>query len=114
MLSLSQDNCTVYKEAMVSPLEEIGSTVQDTVCSFIPDACQQFDTDKITSKGPQICDYLTWAYYNVIPLNGTSYKQNYYKTLATEICPNFYYNKVTQAVVKANKDNGNIVATGFL
>jgi len=57
---------------------------------------------------------LTWAYYNVIPLNGTSYKQNYYMTLATEICPNVYYNKVTQAVVKANENNGNIVATGFL
>ena len=39
----------------------------------------------------ELCDYLTWAYYNAVPLEGDAVRQAEYVSLATETCPEQYY-----------------------
>lgn len=65
-------------------------------------------------SGEELCDYLTWAHFNAVPLQGDSDRQASYASLVSDTCPKTFYNSVTQVVQSANKDEGNLVASGFL
>jgi len=64
--------------------------------------------------GVELCDYLTWAYYNAIPLVGDIDRQEDYRTLATETCPQDYYDKITETVLSVSAANKNLVSSAFL
>jgi len=49
----------------------------------------------IQVTGVELCDYLTWAHFNAIPLVGDDARQAEYVSLATETCSQQYYDKVT-------------------
>ena len=65
-------------------------------------------------SGEELCDYLTWAHFNAVPLQGDKKRQDAYAKLVRDTCPTSYYNQVTQEVQKVNASEGNLVATGFL
>ena len=69
---------------------------------------------EIQVSGVELCDYLTWAYYNAVPLDGDDARQAEYVSLATQTCPQEYYDKVAQASVKVSEDNNNIVSSNYL
>jgi len=62
----------------------------------------------------ELCDYVTWAYFNSIPLQGDATQQDEYKRLATETCPSEYYNKMTTSTREISEKNGNLVSSGFI
>ena len=65
-------------------------------------------------SGEELCDYLTWAHFNAVPLQGDADRQKEYTQLVSETCPQTYYDKVTQAVQQVNQSSENLVASGFL
>ena len=65
-------------------------------------------------SGEELCDYLTWAYFNAVPLQGDAQRQSDYIKLVTDTCPESYYNKVSKAVSDVNTKTNNLVASGFL
>ena len=62
----------------------------------------------------ELCDYLTWAHMNAIPLIGTPERQIMYTQLATDFCPKNYYDLLAQAVIETNEKTGNLVTSQFL
>lgn len=64
--------------------------------------------------GEELCDYLTWAHFNAIPLMGDDARKGEYTKLATETCPSEYYNKVTETVLSVSENNKNLVSSAFL
>jgi len=43
-------------------------------------------------KGEELCDYVTWAHFNAVPLTGDQDRQQEYAKLVSETCPSAYYN----------------------
>ena len=46
-------------------------------------------------SGIELCDYLTWAHHNAIPLKGGIERNLEFAKLAELTCPTEYYNKVS-------------------
>ena len=65
-------------------------------------------------SGEELCDYLTWAHFNAVPLQGDKERQDAYAKLVSETCPAAYYDPVTREVQSTNEAEGNLVASGFL
>ena len=68
----------------------------------------------IQVSGIELCDYLTWAHYNAIALDGDEARQAEYVSLATETCPQQYYDLITKATLKISDSNKNLVSSNFL
>ena len=64
--------------------------------------------------GEELCDYLTWAHYNAVPLKGDATRQAEYQTLVSTTCVASYYNSVTEATVSTSESDQNLVSSGFL
>lgn len=47
---------------------------------------------EIDVNSVELCDYMTWAYMNAVPLQGDDAQQQIYNELATTFCPENYYN----------------------
>ena len=97
---------------MEGPVSEIESNLDEILQKYLPELGLELGAEK--GKAKNSCDYFTWAHYNVIPLKGSSINLTAYKDLATNVCPTEYYNKVTKAVISANNQNENIMATGYM
>mmetsp|Transcript_10635 Transcript_10635/g.14334 ORF Transcript_10635/g.14334 Transcript_10635/m.14334 type:complete len:177 (+) Transcript_10635:661-1191(+) len=64
--------------------------------------------------GVELCDYLTWAHFNAIPLDGDDSRQAEYTKLATQTCPQQLYDQVAATTRKISESNGNLVSSAFL
>ena len=105
-------NCAFFKDAMQVPTTKILHRLDTEIAKTYPEI---YDTMKEKGVSPvELCDYVTWAYYNAVPLKGDSQRQDDYTQLATETCPQSYYNKITGKRVEVSEQNANLVSSGFL
>lgn len=112
VLSLSQKNCARYAASIEGPLAGIAASLDAAIAASYPDIAGEMKEKDVT--GEELCDYLTWAHFNAVPLQGDQDRQQEYAKLVSETCPAEYYDKVTQAVQAVNASEGNLVASGFL
>lgn len=112
MLSLNAKNCQRFDALTKDSFAQISTNLATEIAAEFSDIAAEM-TDKDVS-GKELCDYLTWAQLNAVPLVGDETRQAEYKKLATETCPAFLYNPTAQAVLSANSGDNNLVATGFL
>lgn len=112
MLSLNAKNCKRLKALTKDALAQIEDNLAAEIASKYSDIATEM-TDKDVS-GKELCDYLTWAYMNAVPLVGDETRQGQYSDLAQTTCPEFLYNPTTQTVLGANSGDSNLVASGFL
>ena len=111
-LSLSEKNCARYAAKIEGPLAKIAKELDATIAKEYPDIAAEMKEKDVT--GEELCDYLTWAHFNAVPLQGDKKRQDAYANLGRETCPKAYYAPVTQEVQKVNAAEGNLVASGFL
>jgi len=38
-------------------------------------------------SGAELCDYLTWAHFNAVPLQGDEKRQSDYAAIVSDTCP---------------------------
>ena len=112
MLSLSELNCRIFQEEMVAPKEAITKGLDKAIKEGYPDIWSEMQEKDVQSQ--ELCDYVTWSYFNAVPLKGDSARQDEYFRLATETCPQESYNKTTQEVLRISEQYGNLVSSGFL
>ena len=99
-LSLSEKNCARYKDSISPKLAQIGSSLDSQIATEYPDISSEMAEKDVS--GEELCDYLTWAHFNAVPLEGDKDRQDSYAKLVSETCPSSYYNQVTQAVLQVN------------
>ena len=58
---------------------------------------------------PQLCNYLDWAYYNVINLGGDTER---WESIRSTICT-AYFNSVTQANITIEWSNNGLISNAF-
>ena len=112
MLSMSTKNCAAYKDAIKVDLDNITMGLDYYLKANYNDIFMEMQEKDLV--GTEVCDYLTWAHFNAVPLKGDPKRQEDYKSLVDQTCRTEYYNKTTQAVLKVNEANSNLVASAFL
>ena len=111
-LSLSEKNCARYAAKIEGPLAKNAKELDATIAKEYPDIAAEMKEKDVS--GEELCDYLTWAHFNAVPLQGDPERQDAYASLVRDTCPKAYYDPVTQEVQSVNEAEGNLVASGFL
>jgi len=87
---VSQKNCKLYDGRISPTLDALSHSLDDTLASDYADIWSEMQAKDVS--GVELCDYLTWAHYNAVPLVGDDARQSDYTQLVTETCPSVYYN----------------------
>lgn len=93
---MSQKNCKLYDGRISPTLEALSNGLDSILADDFADIWSEMQEKDVS--GVELCDYLTWAYYNAVPLVGEQARQDQYSKLVSETCPTAYYNQKTQAV----------------
>lgn len=109
---MCEKNCHRFADKIEGQLTAISTQLDAAIAETYPDISQEMKDKNVT--GEELCDYLTWAHFNAVPLQGDQARQDSYSKLVGETCPQSYYNQVTEAVLSVNTSEGNLVASGFL
>ena len=68
MLSMNEKNCSRYSDAISQSLKDISSDLKTAISTDYPEIADDLKKAQVTSE--QLCDYLTWAHFNAVPLKG--------------------------------------------
>jgi len=71
-------------------LTDISDKLDKEIAKSYVDISKEMKEKEVS--GEELCDYLTWAHFNAVPLQGDKARQDSYRKLVGETCPQFYYN----------------------
>jgi len=74
----------------------IATNLDNMLKEFYGDIWAEMSDKNVT--GTELCDYVTWSYYNAVPLQGDQARQKQYKDLVIRTCPQSLYDPTTMAV----------------
>lgn len=77
-------------------MQEIAVQLDIAVQESYPTIWAEMEAKDVT--GTELCDYVTWSYFNAVPLQGDDERQAQYTDMATTFCPKNYYDEVNQVV----------------
>ena len=112
LLSVGEKNCPYYKTFAEAEFTGVNYNFSHALAETYFDLSQKMVEMDVSNE--ELCDYLTWAYMNAIPLKGTDEDLQTYNTLATSFCPENYYNQMTMATLRANDESGSLLTSEFL
>lgn len=108
MLSMDDMNCARYEARMTPLLHDAEQTLTQTMVSSYSDIWTQMLTQQVS--GPEMCSYLSWAYYSRVALSGD---MDTYTEIYNTACKD-YNNSVTQANISVNWSDDGMISHSFL
>lgn len=93
ILSMSEKNCARYSNIVSGKMKEISSVLDLAFSESYPEVWAEMSQKDVS--GEEMCDYVSWAYFNAVPLQGDEARQAIYTEMATSFCPQKYYDEVT-------------------
>lgn len=63
---MSAKNCQFYSDAISASLDQISSDLDTTIATDFPQIYEKMSDNDVS--GIEVCDYLTWARSNAVPL----------------------------------------------
>ena len=90
---MSEKNCQLYKTQISQTLAGLDQTLETVIATDYSDIWAEMQAKEVS--GVELCDYLTWAHYNAVPLVGDDARQAEYASLVSDTCPQSYYNPKT-------------------
>ena len=90
----------------------IATNLDNMLKEFYADIWAELSAKNVT--GTELCDYVTWSYFNAVPLKGDDARQKQYKDLVHKTCPQSLYDPTTMAVLGISQKNQNLLSSSFL
>ena len=104
MLSMNQGNCAKYESGISSMLDDAKTQLDTALDTKYKDIYKEMHTAGIT--GPELCNYLDWAYYARVTLKGD---MDTWKEIHNTSCKD-YSNSVTQANISVEWANDGMIS----
>ena len=105
MLSMDHKNCARYGEIMLPLVKDANEKLESEMNEKFNSVWKQMMKDEIS--GSEMCDYLDWAYYARVALDGDMKE---YQKIHETLCQS-YYNSITHSNITVEWDNGLISNT---
>ena len=112
MMAVGEGICSRFEKEMEEPFSDIRFDLEEVIEKEYKSIFDDMRRELVS--GTELCDYLTWAHHNAIPLKGGIERNLEFAKLAELTCPTEYYHKVSKVALDINERWDNLLASNFM